>query len=58
MIFGLNISVPTKKTIPVVPRTLIKLLFSDNSLVLYKAGRLAPGGIGTVRNSRRKATHT
>ena len=36
----------------------MKSLFSDNSLVCYKPGTLAPGGIGSVRNSRHKAKHT
>ena len=34
------------------------MLFSDNSLVVYKPHSLAPGGVGTVKNSRAKATKT
>jgi hypothetical protein len=33
------------------------LHFSDNSLVYYKPGSLASGGVNTVRNSRHKAKH-
>jgi hypothetical protein len=35
-----------------------KLTFSDNSRVYYKKSSLAPGGIGGVRNHRRKARKT
>jgi len=31
--------------------------YTDNSRIFYKPGSLAPGGIGTVRNSRHKAKH-
>jgi hypothetical protein len=36
----------------------MKSVFTDNSRVYYKAGSLASGGVGTVKNSRRKSTHT
>jgi len=36
----------------------MKSLFSNNSLVYYKKGSLAPGGIGTVANSRIKSRLT
>ena len=55
---GLHFTASTKKTIPVVPKTVKKPVFSNNALVLYKAGSLAPGGIGTVRNAHRKAKYT
>jgi hypothetical protein len=35
-----------------------KPLFSNNSLVFYKAGSLASGGVGSVRNSSAKARRT
>ena len=35
-----------------------KLTFSDNSRVYYKKSSLAPGGIGGVRNHRKKAQKT
>jgi hypothetical protein len=54
--FGL---VPTPQfTLTVPNRIYMKNLFSDNSKVFYKPGSLASGGIGTVKNSRRKSTHT
>jgi hypothetical protein len=58
MAFGLHFTSSIKKTIPVVPKTVKKPIFANNAMVLYKAGSLAPGGIGTVRNSRRKAKFT
>lgn len=33
-------------------------LFTDNAKVVYKPHSLAPGGIGTVKNYRRKAIKT
>ena len=33
-------------------------LFTDNAKVVYKPHSLAPGGIGTVKNHRRKAIKT
>jgi hypothetical protein len=36
----------------------MKSIFSDNAAVYYKQGSLAPGGIGTVRNSRYKSKNT
>lgn len=35
-----------------------KPLFSDNSLVFYKQTTLAIGGIGTVKNYRKKSFRT
>jgi hypothetical protein len=32
-------------------KNLMKPVFTDNSMVYYKPGSLAAGGIGTVRNS-------
>ena len=57
------VSVPfTRINPPVLPpyfRTYPKtMLFSDNSLVVYKQHSLAPGGIGTVKNNRAKANKT
>jgi len=46
---------------PVVPtsrRWRMTSIFSDNSTVFYKPGSLAPGGVGTTRNSRAKAKKT
>jgi hypothetical protein len=31
-----------------------KTLFANNSMVYYKKGTLASGGVGTVKNCRRK----
>lgn len=36
----------------------MKSLYSDNSVVYYKSGSLAAGGVGTTRNSRHKSKHT
>lgn len=36
----------------------MKSLFTDNSRVHYKPHSLAPGGVGTVRNSRHKSKFT
>jgi hypothetical protein len=47
-----------QRTIPVVKPFMMKSLFTDNSRVVYKPGSLAPGGVGTVANSRRKARYT
>jgi len=46
--------VPTPEPVPVIR----KLMFSDNSRVYYKKNSLAPGGIGGVRNCRKKAKKT
>lgn len=49
----------TSPTLPTVPlKDRMKTMFSDTSLVCYKPGSLAPGGIGSVRNSRLKAKRT
>jgi len=39
-------------------RSVIVPLFTDNSRVYYKPHSLAPGGVGTVRNTRVKANKT
>jgi hypothetical protein len=39
-------------------KKLMKPVFTDNSMVYYKPGSLAAGGIGTVRNSNMKAKKT
>ena len=36
----------------------MKPLFSNNAHVVYKPHSLAPGGIGSVRNSRHKSKNT
>jgi hypothetical protein len=55
---GVNYS----NTMPVLPpyftRYPMTMLFSDNSLVVYKPHSLAPGGVGTVKNSRSKSRKT
>lgn len=38
----------------VVGRNVKKPIFSNNSLVFYKAHSLSYGGVGTVRNHRHK----
>ncbi len=35
-----------------------KSLFSNNSMVFYRQTSLAPGGVGTVRNCRKKSVKT
>jgi hypothetical protein len=50
--------VSVKFTRSVPPRFSMTPLFSDNSLVYYKHGSLASGGIGTVKNSGHKAKKT
>jgi len=48
-----------KKTLPIVNTKLfMKPLFSNNHMVAYKPHSLAPGGVGTVRNSRFKSKNT
>ena len=46
----------------VVPKVLLKFsmksLFSNNSLVCYKIGSLASGGVGSVKNCRHKSKNT
>jgi hypothetical protein len=55
---GVNLS----NKMPVLSRVFSRfpknLLFSDNSLVVYKPHSLAPGGVGTVKNSRAKSFKT
>lgn len=41
-----------------IPSILKNPLFANNSQVYYKTHSLAPGGIGTVKNHRRKAIKT
>ena len=48
----------TSKTLPMVNKLSMKSLFTDNSKVVYKPGSLAPGGVGTVKNSRMKSVKT
>jgi hypothetical protein len=48
---------PAPATAPAFPVTK-QSLFTDNSRVYYKTSSLAPGGIGGVRNHRRKARRT
>jgi len=48
--------IPPPPPPPVRPSS--KPLFSNNSLVFYKAGSLASGGVGSVRNSSAKARRT
>jgi hypothetical protein len=45
-------------TMPTVKPFSMKSMFSNNAQVIYKPGTLAPGGVGTVKNSRMKATKT
>ena len=42
----------------IIPKITMQSLFSDNSRAYYKVGSLASGGVGTVRNARRKWKHT
>ena len=50
-------SYPYRK--PGLPNVMkMKSLFSDNSMVYYKRGSLASGGVGTVVNSTIKARKT
>ena len=57
--FSNPVRIQRTKTLPSIPfLSMRKGLFSDNSLVCYKAGSLAPGGVGTVRNSRSKMFKT
>ncbi len=51
-------SMKYQRTIPVVKSLRMKSLFTDNSRVVYKPGSLAPGGVGTVANCRRKSRYT
>ena len=51
-------SMTYQRTVPVVKPFMMKSLFTDNSRVVYKQGSLASGGVGTVKNSRRKSKYT
>lgn len=44
--------------LPLVQTRYMRSLFTNNSQVYYKAHSLASGGVGTVRNSGRKAKRT
>lgn len=48
----------TSPILPTVKPFTMKSIFTDNALVAYKPGSLAPGGVGTVKNSRMKAKKT
>ena len=56
--FSNPVSMTFSRTVPVTPAFMMKSLFTDNSRVVYKAGSLASGGVGTVTNSRRKWKYT
>jgi hypothetical protein len=51
-------SMTYQRTVPAVKPFMMKSLFTDNSRVVYKQGSLASGGVGTVKNSRRKSKYT
>jgi hypothetical protein len=48
----------TSNKLPKTDPLSMKSMFSDNALVCYKPGSLAPGGTGTVSNSRLKSRKT
>ena len=50
--------VPELSSPPPAPARIMHTLFTDNSRVYYKTNSLASGGIGGVRNHRRKARRT
>ena len=57
--FSNPVSIKNSNVLPIASKMTIQSLFSDNSLVYYKTGTLAPcGGANTVRNSRVKARRT
>lgn len=57
--FSDPVKIDRPRTLPILPTPFsMKSIFSDNSLVCYKPGSLAPGGVGTVKNSRHKAKFT
>jgi hypothetical protein len=45
-------------TVPITAPFMMKSLFSDNSLVVYKPGSLSYGNVKTVSNSRAVARRT
>jgi hypothetical protein len=45
-------------TVPITAPFMMKSLFSDNSLVVYKRGALSYGNVKTVSNSRAVARRT
>ena len=56
--FSNPVSVQFTRKLPAVKPFMMKSLFTDNSKVCYKPGSLAPGGVGTVRNSAIKSRKT
>jgi len=54
----LSLPPPPPPTPPSVPSRFMHALFTDNSRVYYKTNSLASGGIGGVRNHRKKARRT
>ena len=56
--FSNPVAIKYQKTVNVPRNNMMKSLFTDNSLVYYKPGSLASGGVGTVKNSRHKWKHT
>jgi len=55
--FSIPISVPTAHTLPTLPKMRMPL-FANNAAVCYKNHSLAPGGVGSVRNCRKKSLKT
>jgi hypothetical protein len=55
-----NINMPLFPTFPkqTIYNHSMKSIFSNNTNVYYKPHSLASGGVGTVKNSRRKGNHT
>jgi len=56
--FSNPVSVKTSPILPRVSRFSMQSFFSDNSAVCYKKHNLYYGGVGTVRNARKKAWKT
>ena len=56
--FSNPVGIITSKQLPQTSSFSMKSLFSNNSLVCYKDHSLPSGGIGTVKNSRRKSVKT
>lgn len=57
MAFGFYYTGGAQKTIIIPTKNVIKPIFSNNT-IYYKPNSLASGGVGTVRNSHRKAKKT
>ena len=53
-----NTRTSSRQVVPTSRSWQMKSVFSDNSTVFYTPGTLAPGGVGTTRNSRAKAKKT